>query len=120
MDYKKKYLKYKLKYLNARKILGGTTPDLIDVIKEDNADLVLSLLPCDVNDIIDEYELPPLIIATQQDSPKVVKALLNAGADPNAYDINNHTVLMYAAQLRRLALKPSNAFESRIHLRHRG
>ena len=69
MDYKKKYLKYKLKYLNIRKLYGGAesrvgdkrkineilTTDLFQAIENNNAEGVKTVLEQDPELVDIEY-----------------------------------------------------------------
>ena len=73
MDYKKKYLKYKLKYLIAKKLYGGM----------------------DIDDISLQEQF---FQAAKNGNYEIVKSLMFEGVDVNAKDSDGWTALMYAAQ----------------------
>ena len=73
MDYKKKYLKYKLKYLIAKKLYGGM----------------------DIDDISLQEQF---FQAAKNGNYEIIKSLMFEGVDVNAKDSDGWTALMYAAQ----------------------
>ncbi len=80
MDYKKKYLKYKLKYLTAKKLYGGMN---------------LQNFLMDIDDMSPQEQF---FEAAKNGDYEIVESLMFEGVDVNAKDSDGWTALMYAAQ----------------------
>ena len=107
MDYKKKYLKYKLKYLNIRKFYGGaqlsSKKNLIEnffkAIENNNLDDVKALLNQD-HTLVDiaRWGMTGLMLAAREGHVEVVEELLGRrGAYVDIQNRDGWTALMYAA-----------------------
>ena len=97
MDYKKKYLKYKLKYLTAKKMYGGNQ-ELLLAARGGNLEKVEALLAKGANpDWRDSNGTTALMFAAKRGHTLLVVALLAERANPDAKDRLGNTALMYAA-----------------------
>ena len=93
MSYYQKYLKYKNKYLNLKKMIGGET-ELVKAIEEKNIDKILGILKKnpELAKVKNVLEGMPLYIAIDNDLPiEIIDALLDAC--PNATKEINLRVL---------------------------
>ena len=118
MDYKKKYLKYKLKYLTAKKLYGGAEPTRVGdkrkigeitaeafckAIKESDNTTITQMLHDDPNlvNTPDPFSKElPLNIATSAGNIALVKLLLDNRANLDAINKNNNnkTAFIIASQ----------------------
>ena len=109
--YKKKYLKYKEKYLslqlnNNTKLVGGSTVSdstnsLILFVEQNNINKVTELINANVNinlNIINDKGYTALMIAIRKNFIDIVKLLINAGADLDIQDNEGDTALMMSAR----------------------
>jgi ankyrin repeat protein len=97
MNYHKKYLKYRNKYIDLKNQKGGNS-ELFQYIKDyniKNATKIIETLP-DLN-IKDERGIPILILAIIHGSYKIAELLVEKGADINIIDdLQRRTPLMHS------------------------
>ena len=96
MDYKKKYLKYKNKYLNLNKQVGGSA--LTNAIYMNDYDRVKELLDEGIssNEPSQFNGHSPLLLAISKRSIPIFNLLLDRGANINYINGNNHSCLFIA------------------------
>ena len=117
MDHKKKYLKYKLKYLNL-KILGGSMPKnkrvkvspIFDALNRGNLQNAIAYLnspsswdsfPDLLNEVNEDGYTALMFVANQVPSPPglmLINTLLHRGADPNIRHKNGTTALIISVK----------------------
>ena len=117
MDFKKKYLKYKLKYLNL-KILGGSMPKnkrvkvspIFDALNRGNLQNAIAYLnspsswdsfPDLLNEVNEDGYTALMFVANQDPSQlglTLINALLHRGADPNIRHKNGTTALIISVK----------------------
>ena len=94
MDFKKKYFKYKQKYLKLKIMYGGGFDKLLQIIQtsDDTSDFDIS--DVNINKVYNGKLL--LLEAVKNNRYNIVKLLLEKGADLNRNDSYRRTALMYA------------------------